>query len=158
MPTAHIYRQERREFVLRLLEGERLGSQEEVLVRLHAHGYAATQSSVSRDLRDLGVAKIGGRYVLPKNLESGDHSAPREIRSFVRAVRLAGPHLTVILTLSGAAQAVAVALDGAGWPEIVGTVAGDDTLFIATAHVAAQRALLARLRQVLDKEMLHGGG
>ncbi len=111
-------------------------------------GHPATQSSVSRDLRELGVAKRGDRYVLP------DESAPvlhdfATIAAFVRDLRPAGPSLTVIRTTAGAAQSVAIVLDRADWPEVVGTLSGDDTIFVATTGAAAQRRLLARLHENL---------
>lgn len=109
-------------------------------------GHHATQSSVSRDLRELGVAKQGDRYVLP------DESAPAldnfaAVAAFVRDLKAAGPCLTVIRTTAGAAQSVAIVLDRAQWPEIVGTLSGDDTIFVATQGAATQRRLIARLHQ-----------
>ena len=68
---------------------------------------------------------------------------------FVRGVRPAGPYLAVISTTVGAAQTVAIALDHAGFPELAGTVAGDDTIFAATANAALQRRFVQRLRQLL---------
>jgi len=64
-------------------------------------------------------------------------------------VRPAGPHLTVVLTRTGAAQRVGIELDRAGWDEIVGTVAGDDTIFVATAGAREQTRLLHRLNALL---------
>ncbi|MDE2251554.1 MAG: hypothetical protein KGL25_09140, partial [Gammaproteobacteria bacterium] len=66
---------------------------------------------------------------------------------FVRSARPAGSSLTVLRTSTGAAQGVAVALDKAAWPEVVGTISGDDTIFIATPDARAQQRLLARLRE-----------
>lgn len=109
-------------------------------------GHHATQSSVSRDLRELGVAKQGDRYVLPDELVTApdDFAA---VAPFVHDLKAAGPCLTVIRTTTGAAQSVAIVLDRAQWPEIVGTLSGDDTIFVATLDAAAQRRLIARLRQ-----------
>jgi transcriptional regulator of arginine metabolism len=111
-------------------------------------GFPATQSSVSRDLRELGVAKRGDRYVLP------EESAPvlddfSTVSRFVRGIRPAGPNLIVVRTTAGAAQSVAIVLDRADWPEAAGTLSGDDTIFVATANAAAQRRLLARLHDKL---------
>jgi transcriptional regulator of arginine metabolism len=75
-----------------------------------------------------------------------------EIAEFVRDIRAAGANLVVVTTAVGAAQRVAVTLDRANWPEIVGTLSGDDTIFIATAGSAQQRRLRARLKQSLRKE------
>jgi len=113
---------------------------------LRRAGHHATQSSISRDLRELGVAKLGDRYVLP------DDSAPAlddfaAVAAFVRDLKPAGPCLTVIRTSAGAAQSVAIVLDRAQWPEIIGTLSGDDTIFVATQGAAAQRRVIARLHQ-----------
>ena len=107
-----------------------------------------TQSSISRDLRDLGVLKASGRYVLPPDevtRANGDFSA---LTQFVREVRKAGPCITVVKTTIGAAQSVAVAIDKAEWPEVVGTISGDDTIFIATEDARAQAQLVRRLREI----------
>ena len=71
------------------------------------------------------------------------------LRQFVRGVATAGDALTVLRTTIGAAQSVAIAIDKAAWPEVVGTISGDDTIFIATADAAAQAALVTRLRALL---------
>ncbi|MDH5275381.1 MAG: hypothetical protein OEW88_03075, partial [Gammaproteobacteria bacterium] len=68
------------------------------------------------------------------------------LAEFVLATRTAGPHQTVVKTAAGAAGQVALALDRSGWPEIVGTVSGDDTIFIATRTAGEQRRLVAKLR------------
>jgi len=137
----------RREALRRIIGRGRVGRQQDLVRLLGQAGHRATQSSVSRDLRELGVAKQGDRYVLP------DPAAPAPARfaavtPFVRDLRAAGPHLTVIRTTAGAAQSVAIVLDRAAWPEVAGTLSGDDTIFVATAGSAAQRRLIARLRDV----------
>jgi transcriptional regulator of arginine metabolism len=68
------------------------------------------------------------------------------LSDFVQDIKTAGGHLTVVQTSVGAAQRVAVFLDRSGWPEIVGTVSGDDTIFIATRNNVDQRRLLTKLR------------
>src|SRR5690606_38664353 len=110
-----------------------------------------TQSSVSRDLRDLGAAKLKNGYSLPKPAEVGDESLQelQEVAEFVREIRPAGPHLLAITTAIGAAQRAAVTLGRTAWPEIVGTLSGDDTIFVATIGSNQQRRLRSRLRQHL---------
>jgi transcriptional regulator of arginine metabolism len=68
------------------------------------------------------------------------------LAQFVRQLRRAGPAITVLRTTIGAAQSVAVAIDKAAWPEVAGTISGDDTIFIATANARAQQELIERLR------------
>jgi transcriptional regulator of arginine metabolism len=137
--------EDRREALKRIIRDEVVGKQSDLVRLLKRVGYPVTQSSVSRDLRDLGVAKIGDRYVLTESASSAvaDLAA---VADFVRDVVTAGPHLTVVRTTVGSAPTVAAALDRAAWPEIVGTISGDDTIFVATADRSTQRALLARLR------------
>ena len=138
----------RRETLRRIISASPVGRQQDLVRLLGKAGHHATQSSVSRDLRGLGVAKRGDRYVLP------DESAPvlddfSTVAAFVREVRAAGPNLIVIRTTAAAAQSVAIVVDRAEWPEVVGTLSGDDTIFVATAGAAAQRRLLSRLHDKL---------
>jgi transcriptional regulator of arginine metabolism len=146
MPTDIEQRDRRRQAIVDLVRRTRISSQEELRAKLAARGFEATQPSVSRDLRDLGVGKAGGRYVLADELGPETRGALGEVVHFVRDVRPAGPHLAVVSTTVGAAQTVAIALDLAGFPELVGTVAGDDTIFVATASAAQQRRFIERLR------------
>ncbi len=143
MPTSPESQTARRETILALLRNHRISRQSELVSLLADRGHDATQSSVSRDLREMGVTKIGARYRLPDD-EFAD-TALTSIAGFVRGWQPAGPHLLVLHTTPGAAQGVAVALDEAGWTELVGTVSGDDTIFLATASEADQRRLTARL-------------
>jgi len=136
----------RREALRRIIAGGGIGRQRDLVRLLGRAGYRATQSSVSRDLRELGVAKQGDHYVLP----AAAAPAPLDfaaVAAFVRGIEPAGPCLTVIRTGIGSAQSVAIVLDRAAWPECVGTLSGDDTIFVATRDRSAQRRLLTRLRQ-----------
>lgn len=127
---------------LRQLLGSRtLGTQEGVVQALTQLGFEVTQSSVSRDLHKLGALKTTSGYVLPAQME-------QPFRTVI-AVDLAGPNLMVLRTSVGGANMVAVQIDNAGWPEVIGTVAGDDTIFVATKDAPAQQRL---------KELLAEGG
>jgi transcriptional regulator of arginine metabolism len=147
MPSDAEQRAHRQQQILSLLRRGRIGSQEELAERLGERGFAVTQSSVSRDLRHLGVVKVDGRYVAPA-LSGGEPQALSEVCRFLRRARPAGSHLAVLLTTPGAAQTVALAIDRAAWPEVVGTVAGDDTIFLATAAARDQKRLLVRLERL----------
>jgi transcriptional regulator of arginine metabolism len=138
--------QGRREAILSILGTGTVRRQAELTQLLRKRGFAVTQSSVSRDLRELGVLKASGRYLAPPLETARAHSNFGTLAQFVRSVRPAGSALTVVRTSTGAAQSVAVALDKAAWPEVVGTISGDDTIFIATPDGGAQRRLLAHLR------------
>jgi transcriptional regulator of arginine metabolism len=135
----------RRTALAKIIREQQVGRQAELVAMLRKHGHAATQSSVSRDLRELGVAKLGDRYVLPEPglAVEKDFSA---LKQFVSGLLTAGTNLTVLKTTVGSAQSVAVAIDTARWPEVIGTISGDDTIFIATSGVREQRKLGERLR------------
>ena len=140
----------RRTTLAKIIREQTVGRQTELVALLRKLGHVATQSSVSRDLRELGVAKMGDRYVLP---DSGQ--APKNdfstLKQFVSARLTAGTNLTVLKTTIGSAQSVAVAIDSARWPEVVGTISGDDTIFIATAGAREQRKLAERLRAIFGR-------
>lgn len=152
MPTDSETKESRQREILALLGRERLTSQLEIVEKLRERGVAATQSSVSRDLKELGVGWIDGRYALPPSDRSEKAEAGfSTVAGFLRGVKTAGPHLTVVLTLAGAAQSVGVALDHSGWPEIAGTLAGDDTVFAAHAHPRDQQRFVQRLGNFLPE-------
>ena len=140
----------RRNAILRILRSGRVRRQADLVRLLRAEGHEVTQSSVSRDLRDLGVSKAGGRYVLPPDEVTRANGDFGTLAQFVRGLRTAGHSITVLRTTIGAAQSVAVAIDRAEWPEVAGTISGDDTIFIATADARAQQALLRRLHELFS--------
>ena len=137
---------ERRGAIVRILRAGLVRKQQDLVRLLKKEGHPVTQSSISRDLRDLGVLKASGRYVLPPDELTRANGDFATLAQFVRGMRRAGPSLTVLRTTIGAAQSVAVAIDKAEWPEVAGTISGDDTIFIATANARAQEELNARLR------------
>jgi transcriptional regulator of arginine metabolism len=139
----------RRAAILRIIRESTVHSQDELVKILRKHGFEATQSSVSRDLRELGVAKAGDRYIVPSEAVEANPFAA--VANFVVGVRTAGPSLTVVKTASGHAQSVTVAIDQANWPEVVGTISGDDTIFIATEDACAQDKLRDRLRDIFGE-------
>jgi transcriptional regulator of arginine metabolism len=139
----------RRAAILRIIRESTVHNQEELVRALRKQGFDATQSSVSRDLRELGAAKAGDHYIVTATDAATPATNPfAALANFVTGVRTAGPSLTVVKTTTGAAQSVAVAVDKANWPEIVGTISGDDTIFIATEDGRAQRKLTGRLRDI----------
>ncbi|MEZ5563982.1 MAG: hypothetical protein R3F24_00045 [Gammaproteobacteria bacterium] len=145
MPISAEQRDERQQAILKILRRRQVSRQDELVELLRKRGIEATQSSISRDLRQLGISKLDQEY----RPVSADDEADRELATlaeFVVDIRTAGPHQTVVKTVAGAAAQVALALDRSSWPEIVGTVSGDDTIFIATRSGSEQRRLVVRLR------------
>jgi transcriptional regulator of arginine metabolism len=139
---------ERRGAIVRILRDGLVRKQHDLVRLLRKAGMEATQSSISRDLRDLGVLKASGRYVLPSEEKTRANGDFGTLAQFVRQLRRAGPSITVLRTTIGAAQSVAVAIDKAEWPEVAGTISGDDTIFIATTTARAQNELIGRLREL----------
>jgi transcriptional regulator of arginine metabolism len=146
MPIAPEIRTRRRQAILEILEQQPVAKQSDFVQLLLAKGLEATQSSVSRDLRELGIAKHGEGYAqVSVNEQLADAKVPE---GFIREVRTAGANLTVVQTATGAASRVALSLDRSNWPEIVGTISGDDTIFVATKNANDQKHLLSKLRSL----------
>lgn len=147
MQTDH-HREARRSAIVRLLRATPVRRQQELVRLLKREGHAVTQSSISRDLRELGVLKHSDGYVLPDDADITARTQDRfsAVKQFVLEVRTAGPSITVVKTTVGSASSVAAVIDKAGWEDVVGTVSGDDTIFIATADARAQSRVLELLR------------
>lgn len=135
-----------------LVEQRPIRTQQELAAALRERGFRATQATVSRDVAELGLGKAGreGRqaYVLPARLRSQEASGEDRLRRLFADVPVefrVADLLLIIRTLPGSAHAVAAALDRTGWPEVIGSIAGDDTVFVATGD----KASLARLRDRL---------
>jgi transcriptional regulator of arginine metabolism len=128
---------ERQKRILNLIRARPISTQEALRAQLERAGVPATQSSVSRDLDELGVIKHHGRYALPH--ANGD--ATRGLLS----LDVAGDTLIVARCLPGRASAVAVEIDDAAIPQIVGTLAGEDTIFIAVREQKSQRTAMKKI-------------
>jgi len=146
MPTE---RDQRQKHILELVSSRELRTQEEVAEALARAGRAATQSSVSRDIAALGLVKVDGVYRRPRQAvrPRGNPDVDR-IADVVLTAESAGDALIVLKTPAGEANHVAVGLDRLAWPEIVGTIAGDDTIFVAVRDRAAKARALVRLKKL----------
>lgn len=140
-------KQARQARLLDIVRGHRVESQEELSLRLRREGVAVTQSTLSRDIRELGLVKVRGRY-----RAEGGHPEPapgealrRTIGQFVVSTAVSG-NMLVIRTSPGNAHSVGVVLDAARWPEVLGTVAGDDTVFVLLSGGRHGRTVLGRIR------------
>ncbi len=138
-------------------------SQGELRRLLHQRGFAVAQPTLSRDVRELGLAKTPQGYTLPAAAVTQFAPAPgrearlvQALRGFALSVQPAGT-LVVVKTPPAAAHPVARALDEAPLPPVAGTIAGDDTVFIATPSERAARALARRLVQALGKSAAEVG-
>ena len=159
MPARSDIGQRRQEAILEIIRTEPVARQTQLVELLRSRGIEATQSSVSRDLKALGVTKLDDGYLPPQTDDGGVHNDPTQpakereltlLGEFVRQIDTAGDNLTIVKTAVGAAQRVAVFLDRTGWPEIVGTLSGDDSIFVATRNAPEQRRLITKLREQLN--------
>ncbi len=139
--------------ILKIVRRESVASQEQLRERLQAEGFDVTQATLSRDIRELGLAKVaapdGGSHYAPAS-ESGAAIRPH-LEQLLPAtlVSLEGVGALIVLkTPAGGAQALGLALDGAGWGEIIGTIAGDDTVLVITRSERACRAVMTRLKEL----------
>jgi transcriptional regulator of arginine metabolism len=130
-------------------------TQQELAAALREQGFRTTQATVSRDVAELGLVKAAREgtqaYALPRRLVEAETSGEDRLRALVRdlpiELREAGL-LLIIRTLPGSAHAIAAALDRARWPEVAGSIAGDDTVFVACPDRRALKRVLARLGEL----------
>ena len=146
-----IAKQQRQRLIADWLRQQRIGSQEELVARLDLAGVPATQATVSRDLEELGAVRIrrdgAMHYRLPEQVENGDAARlDRLLGEWVTNIVTAG-NLIVLKTPPGSANLVANALDSAGLAEVAGTIAGDDTIFLALVDGAAPTLVADGLRR-----------
>jgi transcriptional regulator of arginine metabolism len=135
--------------ILELISTRAIRTQDELAEALAAEGWEVTQSSVSRDISTLRLVKVDGAYrrrppgVVPVNPDE------RRIADGVLSAEPAGDAIVVVHTPPGEANRVAVAMDRLAWPEVVGTIAGDDTIFLAVKDAAARRKVLGEIRRLV---------
>jgi transcriptional regulator of arginine metabolism len=149
---------ERRDEVRRLIAAGGVHTQAELVAALRARGVEVTQATVSRDLAGLGVVRgfRGGRltYLLPDDMTDGTGAAEGRLRRLLADLPLTiaeAPPLVVLRTSPGGANAIASAIDLSLWADVVGTIAGDDTIFVACADAAAMRRFRARLESFIGR-------
>lgn len=138
-----------------LLDQRPVRTQQELAAALRERGFRATQATVSRDVAELGLVKVFregvAAYALPGTVEERESSGEDRLRALVHdlplEIREAGL-LLVVRTVPGSAHAIAAALDRARWPEVVGSIAGDDTVFIAFGERAAMTRIRRRLQRL----------
>lgn len=135
----------RQEVILNLVRSARISRQDELVRILRKKGFTVTQASVSRDLDELGIVKVNGIYRIPQ----------KEFRTpefGLISLEPAGPYLIVAKCVAGLASAAAVRIDAAGIDEIVGTVAGDDTVFIAVKGEEEQKHAMPKIGKLFENQ------
>jgi transcriptional regulator of arginine metabolism len=134
-------KRERQQKILGLIQAKPVGTQQDLRALLERAGVPATQSSVSRDLEELGIVKQHGHYTLPR----ANGASGRGLLSLDHA----GDSLVIARTLPGLASAVAVEIDSAALPDVVGTIAGEDTIFIAVRDAKSQRGVIKKVWEIV---------
>lgn len=134
--------------ILKLIRSQRLHTQDELARALRSIGVPATQVTLSRDIRDLGLVKTAEGYAEGAPESAAAPEVEPLVREFVQDVRTA-QNLLVLRTPPGHANAVAVALDNAEWPEVTGTIAGDDTILIIAPDAKVAEALRTKFLSIL---------
>jgi transcriptional regulator of arginine metabolism len=133
-----------------LIAEQPIGSQGDLVELLRKIGIKTTQSSVSRDLQELGIRRVSGRYVLKpwREVGAGDFEG---LLGLIQGVSPAGPYMAIINTSPNAGKMVAEAIDNEAWPEVAGTLPGDSKIFLALRSQQDQNALFDRFRVYLKR-------
>jgi transcriptional regulator of arginine metabolism len=136
--------------ILDLVHSRSVASQHELARLLRSEGFPATQSTLSRDIREIGLVKARGRYRLPSDLNRvpEERSLRRTIRDLVVRSAVSG-NIVMLKTPPGNAHSLGVVLDAAVWPEVLGSVAGDDTVFLLLRNPRLGRKVMKRIREFL---------
>lgn len=141
--------------IIRLIQNGDIETQEELASELRALGYKVTQATVSRDIRELRLIKVaakggGSKYAKPERHETAvSERLTRILSDSLVSVDFSG-NLIVVKTLSGSANVAAEALDNLGWPEILGTIAGDNTIFVVARNDTDPAEITGRIRKLTD--------
>lgn len=152
-----VNKRDRQRTIRDIIAARVVGSQEELRKQLARSGWDVTQSTLSRDLREMRVARLptpdGPRYVIPEQLADGaasDRTLIEEVLpQFFSSVDGVG-ELLVLKTIYGGAQPVAEAIDDAGWKEVVGTIGGENTILIVCRSAAGREAVEHRITRIAD--------
>ena len=146
---------ERQNEIIRLIAEKDIETQEELASELRNLGYQVTQATVSRDIRELRLMKVaakggGFKYARPERIEIAvNDRLTRILTDSLVSVDYTG-NIIVVKTLSGSANVAAEALDTLTWPEILGTIAGDNTIFVVTRNESVTEEIADRIRKLTD--------
>ena len=135
--------------ILELISTHAIRTQEDLADALAREGWEVTQSSVSRDIAALHLVKVDGVYRrAPANQRAHPDPDEQRIAEGVLAAETAGDALLVLHTPPGEANRVGAALDRLAWPEVLGNISGDDTIFVAVRDSRSQRKVLGAIRRL----------
>ncbi|MGI8554811.1 MAG: arginine repressor [Pyrinomonadaceae bacterium] len=137
-------KEQRQTAIIKFINARQISRQEELTSLLEKKGFVVNQSSISRDLDELGIIKTNGFYAVPQK--------PKNAVAFgLLSLETAGTNLIAAKCEAGSASAVAVQIDSRNIAEIVGTIAGDDTIFIAVKDMKGQKAAMKNIWEIFEK-------
>lgn len=152
MPSSRKVQEGRREAIREIMGELKVRNQQELLEELLKRGIKATQSSVSRDLKEMGAMRINGLYDIPRHPHVAESDFQR-VAGFVRRATTVGSNMTILKTDLDAGPLVARAITAGNWPEVAGTVAGPDSVLVITHDDwDEQERLCERLERLLGLE------
>lgn len=146
---------ERQNEIIRLIGVKKIETQEDLASELRQLGYQVTQATVSRDIRELRLMKVaakggGFKYARPERFEKAvSERLTRILNDSLVSVDFSG-NIIVVKTLSGSANVAAEAIDTLAWPEILGTIAGDNTIFVIARNEASTEEISDRIRNLTE--------
>ncbi|RJQ32996.1 MAG: arginine repressor [Actinobacteria bacterium] len=140
-------KQKRLKFLAELISSKKIKTQEELVISLKEEGFDVTQATVSRDVSELGLGKDSDQsYILPKEKVLKD-----QLKAMAGDILVSG-NIVVIKTQAGAAQAIGLSLDNVKWPQIIGTVAGDDTILAVVKEGLNPKEIAGRLDNLKERQ------
>lgn len=144
--------------IISLISENEIETQEDLSARLQSKGYMVTQATISRDIRELKLVKVAGaggkyKYALPHREETNISNKFRNLLVETVTGIDSANNIAVVKTCSGMAQGAALAIDSMGRDDIVGSVAGDDTIIIVMRTNEAAANLIAELREICEKRV-----
>ena len=148
---------DRQEEIIRIIDSNEIETQEELAEQLRRRGYKVTQATVSRDIKELRLIKIAGQksaycYAKPGRRETAfNERMIRMMSDSTLSVDYAG-QMIVVKTLSGSANAAAEAIDNMNWKEVLGTIAGDNTVFLVVRNEEDSAEIAARIQKMITRQ------
>ena len=153
---------DRQEEIIRIIDEKEIETQEELANCLRERGYNATQATVSRDIKELRLIKVAGRHSAYCYAKPGRHESAvngrmiRLLSDSTVSVSFAG-QIIIVKTLSGSANVAAEAIDNIGWPEVLGTIAGDNTVLIVVRNENDAAEISSRILQIVNGQEISEG-
>ena len=145
-------KKERLRIILEVIEENEIGNQEELTDFLNKKGYAVSQATISRDIKELNLIKADGKNIKSKYVKfsAGENVAPKIIELFKHVTVSISTvnNLIIIKTLSGNAGTAGMAIDGMHFPQVMGSIAGDDTLLVITKNESDAQIIVKSLRML----------